>query len=142
MQGERRTHMAKPKKHNRAAYKSGLESRFQAAAAAEGWNLPYEQDKIKYEIPASNHTYTPDFTVTKNVYIETKGLWVAKDRQKALFIKEQHPHIRILYVFQRNQALYKGSKNTYLGWCEKQGLEACTFSDTRAWKEFILKYIR
>ena len=86
--------------------------------------------------------FTPDFTVTKNVYIETKGLWVAKDRQKALFIKEQHPHIRILYVFQRNQALYKGSKNTYLGWCEKQGLEACTFSDTRAWKEFILKYIR
>mgnify|MGYP003336820699 CR=1 FL=1 len=56
--------MAKPKKHNRAAYKSGLESRFQAAAAAEGWNLPYEQDKIKYEIPASNHTYTPDFTTT------------------------------------------------------------------------------
>lgn len=134
--------MAKPKYHHlKAAYKSGLETKFKAAALSNGWDLPYEQDKIKYEIPASTHTYTPDFTVSSNVYIETKGLWVSSDRNKALLIKEQHPHIKILYVFQRNNALYKGSKTSYLEWCSKKGLDACTFSDTYHWQEFIRRHI-
>ena len=132
--------MAKPRRHNPNDYKSGLESKFQAACTAKGWELGYEQDKIKYTIPESAHTYTPDFTVTSNVYIETKGLWVADDRKKAMLVKEQHPEIKILYVFQRNQALYKGSKTTYLQWAHKQGLDACIFADTRHWSEYIMKH--
>lgn len=132
----------KPRRHNSSIYKSGLETKFQAAALAKGWNLPYEQDKIKYTIPASNHSYTPDFTVTNNVYIETKGLWVAADRKKALLIKEQHPEIQILYVFQRNQSLYKGSTTGYLEWAEKHGLDACVFSNTDHWTSFILRNIK
>ena len=133
--------MPRPKRHNPSGYRSGLETRFQAACEAKGWKLAYEQDKIKYVIPASNHTYTPDFTVTKNVYIETKGLWTGADRKKAALIKLQHPDITILYVLQRNQGLSKKSKTTYLDWAAKNGLDACTFSDTQHWQDYIMRYI-
>ena len=133
--------MPRPKRHNPAGYRSGLETKFQAACEAKGWKLAYEQDKIKYVIPASNHTYTPDFTVTKNVYIETKGLWVSSDRKKAALIKEQHPDITILYVLQRNQGITKKSKTTYLDWAAKNGLDACTFSDTQHWQNYIMRHI-
>lgn len=133
--------MSRPKRHNPAGYRSGLEVKFQAACEAQGWNLPYEIDKIKYVIPASNHTYTPDFTVTENIYIETKGLWTGADRKKAVLISQQHPHIKILYVLQRNQGLSKKSKTTYLDWAAKNNLDACVFSDTRHWTEYILRHI-
>jgi hypothetical protein len=129
------------RKHNKAAYKSGLEKKFQEASKDLGWVLPYEQDKIKYTVPEKVHTYTPDFTVTKNIYIETKGLWTAADRKKALLIKEQYPDIRILYVFQRDQKLSKKSNTTYLEWAEKQGLDACLFVDEKTWATFIMNNI-
>lgn len=133
--------MAKPNRHNSNIYKSGLEEKFQTACEAKGWKLLYEKDRIKYVVPESNHTYTPDFTVTKNVYIETKGLWAAVDRKKALFIKEQHPEIQILYVLYRDQKLSKKSSTTYLEWAKKKELEACVFADTSTWTEHIKKHI-
>ena len=134
--------MEKPNRHLQAAYRSGLETRFQAAAEAQGWKLPYEQDKIKYVVPASNHTYTPDFTVTKNIYIETKGLWTTQDRKKACLIREQHPEIKILYVLYRNQKLSKKSSTTYLEWAAKHDLDACTFADKDHWTSFIEEHIK
>lgn len=133
--------MPRPKRHNPSGYKSGLESKFQAACEAKGWKLPYEMDKIKYTIPESKHTYTPDFTVTENVYIETKGLWAGTDRKKAILIRDQHPHIKILYVFQRNQMLSKKSSTSYLDWANKNNLDACVFANTDHWTDYILKHI-
>jgi predicted nuclease of restriction endonuclease-like RecB superfamily len=133
--------MPRPKRHLAAGYRSGLEAKFQAATLAKGWTLGYEQDKIKYVVPSSNHTYTPDFTVTNNVYIETKGLWTGDDRKKAVLLKQQHPDKHILYVFQRNHGLSKKSTTTYLDWAAKNGLDACTFSDTAHWTEYILRHI-
>ena len=134
--------MPRPRqRHNEASYKSGLEVRFQVACVELGWNLPYEEDRIKYSIPAKNHTYTPDFTVIKNVHIETKGQWTAIDRKKALLIKEQHPHIKILYVLYKDQRLSKKSTTTYLEWANKNGLEACTFQDKDYWIIFIRRFL-
>jgi hypothetical protein len=132
--------MPRPKRHNPAGYKSNLESKFQAACLSRGWELGYEVDKVKYTIPESKHSYTPDFTVTKNVYVETKGLWVASDRKKAILLKEQHPEITILYVFQRNQPLSKASKTSYVTWATNHGLDACTYADVHHWSEFILRH--
>lgn len=134
--------MPRPKRHLQAGYRSGLEVKFQTACESRGWILGYEQDKIKYLIPESKHSYTPDFTVTKNCYIETKGLWVAADRKKAVLIKEQHPDITILYVFQRDQLLYKTSPTGYIEWARKNGLDACTFADTSHWTNYILRNIK
>jgi hypothetical protein len=131
----------RPMRHNPNIYKSGLENRFQEACKLKGWDLPYEANKIKYVIPASNHTYTPDFTVTNNVYIETKGLWTSADRKKALLIKEQHPEIIILYVLYKNQKLSKKSSTTYLDWAAKHSLDTCTFADNEHWTSFIMRHI-
>ena len=133
--------MPRPRRHNSAKYRSGLEAKLQASCEAKGWKIAYEQDKIKYVIPASNHTYTPDFTVTKNVHIETKGLWTGDDRKKAVLIKQQHPEITILYVFQRNQGLSKKSNTTYLDWAAKNGLDACTFSNVEHWQNYIIRHL-
>lgn len=134
--------MPRPKRHNKAIYKSGFEEKFKAATEERGWDLKYEKDRIKYIIPEKVHTYTPDFTVTDNVYIETKGLWPATERKKALLIKEQFPSVSILYVLYRNQRLFKSSKTTYLEWAEKNGLEACLYADTKAWVNFIKRHLK
>lgn len=132
----------KPRRHNASVYKSGLEARFQAAALAEGWNLPYEESRLRYTIPESKHLYTPDFTVLKNVFIETKGLWSGTDRKKAILIKEQHPEVSILYVLYRDQKLSKKSTTTYLQWASKNGLEACCFKDHEYWHNFIKEALK
>jgi len=129
--------MPKPRKHNSKAYKSGFEDKFATKCLEEGWNLDYEKDRVKYIVPESKHTYTPDFTVAKDIYVETKGLWTAVDRKKALLIKEQHPNVSILYVFYRNNRLSKKSSTTYMEWAEKNGLTCCLYSDDFIWKDFI-----
>lgn len=128
----------RPKRHNPKLYRSGFEERFQQLCLDEfGWTFPYETDRIKFTIPESTHTYTPDFTVAKNIYIETKGIWSTADRKKAKLIAEQHPTITILYVLYRNQKLSKKSTTTYLDWAKKAGLDACLFSNRDHWIEFI-----
>ena len=131
----------RPKKHLEAEYKSGLEARFQKESKELGFDLPYESKKIKYIIPEKQHSYTPDFEVTSNVFIETKGLWTSQERKKACLIKAQHPHITILYVLYRDQRLSKKSSTTYISWAQKQGLLICTFKDKDTWVEFIRTHL-
>ncbi len=127
-----------PKGRVRATtYKSGFEKRFQEKTRELGYELPYEERKLKYTIPQATHSYTPDFEVTRNVFIETKGIWSVSDRKKALLIKEQHPSIKILYVLYKDQRLYKKADTTYLEWAKKHGLECCTFANEQYWKDFI-----
>ena len=127
----------KPRRHLEAEYKSGLEARFEEKTRLMGYTLPYETKKIKYTIPEKQHSYTPDFEVTNNVYIETKGLWTAQERKKALLIKDQHPHVKILYVLYRDQRLSKKSDTSYISWAQKKGLLVCTFKDVEVWTKFI-----
>ena len=109
----------------RHGYRSGLEDKAAAQIMVAGIELLYETDKINYVIPKSNHRYTPDFKLPKKggfFYVETKGIWDTKDRQKHVLIREQHPDIDIRFVFSNcNSKLYKGSKSTYASYCDKQG---------------------
>lgn len=87
----------------------------------------YETERLTYNIPASTHTYTPDFVIGNNTYIETKGIWDSADRKKMLLVKEQHPDKRFIMCFYNsNYRIYKGSKTTYSAWCDSHGLEWCT----------------
>ena len=73
-------------------------------------------------IPASNHTYTPDFQLPNGIIIETKGRFVASDRKKHLLVKKQHPELDIRFIFQNAKGrINKGSKTTYADWCVKNG---------------------
>ena len=122
-------------------HRSGLEDAFRDLCDKEGLLVTYETDTIPFIAPAQKRKYKPDWTVSKDVYVETKGRFVAADRKKAIYIRDQHPEVRILYVFQRpNNTLSKASSTTYGEWCDKNGLQWCAFSDTDNWQNYIRTY--
>lgn len=89
-----------------------------------GVKVEYETTKIKYVVPESLHTYTPDFVLPNGIIIETKGRFTTADRKKHLLVKKQHPHLDIRFVFQRPQnKINAGSKTTYIDWCNKHGFK-------------------
>lgn len=100
-------------------FKSKLESSFKASLKTWGIANSYETVKIDYTLKTS---YTPDFVLRPNLFIETKGRFTFFDRRKHLLIKEQHPKYKIVFVFQKPyQKLYKGAASTYADWCDKHG---------------------
>lgn len=92
--------------------------------------VQYEKDKVYFTQPAKKRFYKPDFTVGKKRFIEVKGRFVAADRQKHLWIKEQHPDIKIYFIFGRSQnTLSRKSKTTYAMWAEEHGFEYIDHTD-------------
>ena len=84
--------------------------------------VEYETTKIKYVVPESLHTYTPDFILPNGIIVETKGRFVVADRKKHLLIQKQHPHKDIRFVFSNSKTkISKGSKTSYADWCNKNG---------------------
>ncbi len=103
-------------------YRSGLEEDINTLLAEKDIDGEYEQHKIKYIIPATDHTYTPDFRLPNGIFVETKGRFVVEDRKKHILIKQQHPGLDIRFVFQNSKnKIRKGSKTTYADWCIKYG---------------------
>lgn len=89
----------------------------------------YETDKLPFVQPEKKRYYLPDFKLPSGVYIEVKGRLTLEDRQKMLWVKEQHPDIRICFIFGNgSNKLTKRSKTTYLDWAEQNGFEAIDVS--------------
>ena len=115
-------------------YRSGLEVGLAEALTHVGIDGEYEQHKIKYTKPATNHTYTPDFRSPNGIFIETKGRFVAEDRKKHILIKDQHPELDIRFVFQNSKnKIRKGSNTTYADWCEKHGFQYADKTIPETW---------
>ena len=103
-------------------FKSGLEETISQQIESQGFKVEYETEKVPYIIPASNHTYSPDFKLPNGIRVETKGRFVAADRKKHLLVKEHNPHLDIRFVFSNSKnKISKKSKTTYGDWCEKNG---------------------
>lgn len=118
--------------------RSGLEDRFHKQLETWRVEYEYESEQVQYVIPSRIAKYTPDFKVGYSRYIETKGKFDVEDRKKHLLIKEQHPDIDILLVFQNpNNKIRKNSPTTYASWCDKHGLKWCGQHDYDTIKEFI-----
>lgn len=104
------------------SYRSGLEKSVRDYLDEFGIIYGYETEKIIYTIPSTDHTYTPDFVFYKldgtRMYIETKGLWDAKDRKKFFYIKKEHPNLDLRFIFSNfTTPIRKGSKTTYADVC-------------------------
>ena len=104
-------------------YRSGLEEDVADSLRARDVSFTFEEMKLTWHKPATKHTYTPDFVITtasgKQIIIETKGRWLAPDRQKMKHVVEQHPDLDIRMVFTNpNARLSKVSKTTYAIWCQ------------------------
>ena len=105
-------------------YRSGLEDVVHQQLAESGVEAEYECHQIKYQVPVSDHTYTPDFKLPNGIFVETKGRFVIEDRKKHLLIQQQHPSIDIRFVFQNSRnRIRKGSKTTYADWCIKHNFK-------------------
>ena len=103
-------------------FKSGLEETVSQQIESQGLKVEYETEKVPYIIPASNHTYSPDFKLPNGIRVETKGRFVAADRKKHLLVKEHNPHLDIRFVFSSSKnKITKKSKTTYGDWCDKNG---------------------
>jgi hypothetical protein len=99
-----------------------LEEDVAKALTEAGVPFTYEETKIRYIKPASEHQYTPDFVLDNGIIVETKGRFLIADRKKHMLIKRQQPHLDIRFVFSNsNQKLNKGSYTTYAQWCVKNG---------------------
>lgn len=105
-------------------FKSGLEETISSQINGRGIDVKYESEKIPYTIPASNHTYNPDFKLPNGIFVETKGRFVAADRKKHLLVKSQNPELDIRFVFSNSKnKITKNSKTSYGDWCDKNGFK-------------------
>ena len=100
-------------------YRSGLELKVSQYLDNLYIKYKYESIKIEWE-DLAYRTYTPDFVLSNNIIIETKGMFTAADRRKHLCIRRQHPELDIRFVFENSRRkLRKGAKSTYGEWCTK-----------------------
>lgn len=105
-------------------WRSGLEETIAKQLEALKVTYKYEELKLSYTVPATKHTYTPDFQLPNGIIIETKGRFLVADRKKHLYVKEQHPELDIRFVFSNPKAkISKTSKTTYADWCDKHGFK-------------------
>jgi hypothetical protein len=103
-------------------FRSGLEERVAEQLDQLGIEYTYEKVKLKYIKPASQHVYTPDFVLANGIIVETKGRFLAPDRQKHILVKRHNPDLDIRFVFSNSNArISKTSKTTYAMWCRKHG---------------------
>lgn len=105
-------------------YRSGLEDLIASQLEEKGIEVSYESFSIPYTQPQKPRKYTPDFPLPNGIIIETKGRFVTADRQKHLWVKEQHPDLDIRFVFSNpNSRIGKKSTTTYAMWCSKNGFK-------------------
>ena len=105
-------------------FKSGLEENVSNQISNRGLSVEYESEEVPYIIPASEHTYHPDFKLPNGIRVETKGRFVLADRKKHLLVKQQNPELDIRFVFTNSKnKINKKSKTTYGDWCDKHGFK-------------------
>jgi len=118
----------------REGYRSGLEERVAGELKALGIPVLFETELIEFEQPPKKRRYHPDFKLPNGILIETKGRFTSQDRQKHVWIKDQHPEIDLRFVFSNpNSRIAKGSRTTYAMWCEKNGFKYAKGSIPSAW---------
>lgn len=115
-------------------FRSGLEERIAEQLDQLGVEYTYEKVKLKYIKPASSHVYTPDFVLANGIIVETKGRFLAPDRQKHILVKRHNPELDIRFVFSNSNArISKASKTTYAMWCRKNGYKFADKTIPQEW---------
>lgn len=125
--------MAKPALTLEPNFRSGLEKKVAEQLDTGGVAYGHESQWIRYIVPEREAKYLPDFSFEGSpIIIEAKGRFGggnpafkqpatdgAKERQKLILLKEQHPELDIRIVFQRaSTPIYPKSKTTYAKWAE------------------------
>lgn len=135
--------MARPSKNRKrfmveSGFRSGLEDKIAKELEARGIKFDFEEHWLDYTKPhnnavcsecgseevSTNHRYLPDFYLPDyGFYIETKGRFLGSDRRKHTAFKKCNPDVDIRFVFQRDDYLTRKKKQTYTGWCDRNGFK-------------------
>jgi hypothetical protein len=149
--------MAKPALSIEPSYRSELERKVAEQLEEAGVEFAFEEERIPYIVPQREAKYLPDFTFAKcPIIIEPKGRFgggapgfrmpasdAAKERQKFILLKEQHPELDIRFVFSRAKTpIYKGSPTTYGKWATDHGFLWSEKTVPPEWIEEIKQYHR
>lgn len=102
--------------------RSGYERKVMEYLESQGVEYGYETDYVHYTVPETKRRYIPDFRIG-NTFIESKGLFTAAERKKMKLVLEQNPDLKIKMLFQRDNAIRRGSKTKYSTWCIKHGID-------------------
>lgn len=104
-------------------YKSKFEQNVAKAFKLAGVRFEYEPEVVRFLQPEKERKYTPDFRIfTKkgSVFIETKGKLTLADRQKMIWVRDQNPKKRFVFIFMNaDNKLTRRSKTTYGEWATK-----------------------
>ena len=102
--------------------RSGYERKVRKCLEENKVQYAYESMVVKYVVPETRRSYTPEFILANGVIIESKGYpFSSKDRAKMLYVREQHPELDIRLLFQKDLKLSKTSKTSYTDWAKKHG---------------------
>lgn len=105
-------------------FRSGLEESIAKKLTSQGVSFTFEELVLLYTKPQRESKYTPDFVLSNNIIIESKGRFVTADRQKHILVKAQHPDKDIRFVFSNSRSrITKLSSTTYGDWCNKHGFK-------------------
>lgn len=95
----------------------------------------YEAEKVSYTL---TNTYTPDFLLKPNRYLECKGFFKPSDRRKMLEVIKQHPDKKFIMLFQdSNVKLTHKSKTNYGDWCTKNNIQWFCWKTKRPTKRIL-----
>lgn len=108
-------------KAGRLVVRSGFEAKVVQNLRDRDVSFEYENLKLKYTVPAKEHTYTPDIELSNRVIIECKGKFDPDARKKMLLVRDQNPDRDIRILLMRDQPIRKGSDTYYSTWCRKHG---------------------
>lgn len=123
-------------------YSSLFELEFAKDLKKRGIHFHYEEYPIQYYLEPKRgkcvvcgsdeilieHTYWPDFLIqnrvtNKEMYVETKGKFSAKDRTKIISVLRDNPWIDLRLIFMRDNWLTRKHATKYSDWCKQNKIK-------------------
>jgi hypothetical protein len=84
--------------------------------------------------------YKPDFWLPEQgIFVETKGRFTHKDRNKMVEIKKAHPETEVKLLFMDNRVFDKRSGFRHLDWCEKNNYDGKVWNPKEGVPEWLPK---
>lgn len=110
-------------------YKSKFEINIAKQLTKKKVRFEYEPFKMPFTQPEKRRSYLPDFEIKANsLLIEAKGKLTKEDRDKLVWVREQHPGKKVVLLFMNAfNRLRKNSPTTYADWATKNGFDWADF---------------
>lgn len=134
-------------------FRSMSEKRIASLLRLKGIKFRYEKTHIAYSLRTTSKiscescgsrvgriykTYIPDFELSNGVYIEVKGRLLPADKRKLEAVKQLHPDLNLVLLFDNNNLL--GGKNVkklrYGDWADKVGIPWSVKNIPDSWLEY------